>query len=70
VGGNREVVCRPELGEIVPFDDHAALVQALDRALGQQWDRHGIRAHAEANSWDHRVESLLRLFTRIQGGEA
>ncbi len=35
VGGNAEVVCRPELGAVVPFGDAAALQQALDEALVQ-----------------------------------
>lgn len=62
VGGNAEVVCRPELGEIVPFDDHAALTQALDRALGKAWDASALRAYAEENSWDNRVKALARIF--------
>jgi teichuronic acid biosynthesis glycosyltransferase TuaC len=65
VGGNREVVCKPELGEIVPFDDQAALTAALDRALRQGWDKQAIRAYAEANSWDTRVSMLTHLFGRV-----
>jgi glycosyltransferase involved in cell wall biosynthesis len=62
VGGNSEVVCRPELGEIVPFDDHAALIGALDRALAKAWDASTLRAYAEENSWDNRVEGLVHIF--------
>jgi len=65
VGGNREVVCRPELGEIVPFDDHAALVQALDHALSREWNGPLIRAYAEDNSWDSRVATLATLFNKL-----
>ena len=65
VGGNREVVCRPELGEIVPFDDQAALTRALDKALSRTWDPAAIRAYAESNSWVNRVETLVGIFTRI-----
>ena len=65
VGGNREVVCKPELGEIVPFDDQAALTAALDRALQQTWDAQAIRAYAEGNSWNSRVSMLTRLFRNI-----
>ena len=65
VGGNREVVCKPELGEIVPFDDQAALTAALDRALQQTWDAQAIRAYAEGNSWNSRVSMLTRLFRKI-----
>lgn len=65
VGGNREVVCRPELGEIVPFDDHAALAQALDNALSREWNGPLIRAYAEDNSWDSRVATLTALFNKL-----
>jgi teichuronic acid biosynthesis glycosyltransferase TuaC len=64
VGGNREVVCRPELGAIVPFGDQAGLTQALDQALTGTWDKYAIRAYAEENSWDNRVEVLIDVFSR------
>ena len=70
VGGNREVVCRPELGEIVPFDDQPALTLALDRALSRAWDPATIRAYAELNSWGHRVETLVGIFARTLKGVA
>jgi len=59
VGGNAEVVCNPDLGLIVPFDDAAALRQAVIAALDCSWDRAAIRAHAQANTWDLRVQVLL-----------
>lgn len=62
VGGNAEVVCRDELGSIVPFGDSAALQQALDAALGKEWDRNVILDYARANHWDKRVAQLLRAF--------
>ena len=65
VGGNAEVVCRPELGTIVPFGDAAALQQALDSALGKDWSRTAILGYAQANQWDKRVAQLLRAFDRI-----
>lgn len=65
VGGNLEVVCRPDLGEIVPFDDQAALTEALDRSLSKRWDAAGIRAYAEDNSWDSRVATLTTLFNKL-----
>lgn len=65
VGGNAEVVCEPGLGEVLPFDDHAALVQALDRALKRDWDREHIVRYAQANTWDRRVEVLLAEFNRL-----
>ena len=65
VGGNAEVVCRDELGCIVPFDDPLALENALDSALRFQWDRDAIRHYAAANTWDQRVLALLAVFRRI-----
>jgi glycosyltransferase involved in cell wall biosynthesis len=62
VGGNAEVVCRAELGSIVPFGDAAALTAALDSALDKPWDRGAILAYAEANQWDKRVAQLLHAF--------
>lgn len=62
VGGNAEVVCRAELGSIVPFGDAAALQQALDAALGKDWDRAAIIVYAQANQWDTRMAQLLRAF--------
>ncbi|MHB1145675.1 MAG: glycosyltransferase [Thiobacillus sp.] len=65
VGGNAEVVCRDELGSIVPFDDAAALQQALGEALGKDWNRAAILEYAQANQWDKRVTQLLRAFDGI-----
>jgi glycosyltransferase involved in cell wall biosynthesis len=70
VGGNAEVVSSSELGAIVPFDDLAALTAALDQALLRGWDAHAIRAYAEENSWDNRVEALVSLFKRMVGTRA
>lgn len=65
VGGNAEVVCRPELGRVLPFGDEAALTAALHEALGRPWDHAHIRQYAQANTWDQRVEVLLREFSAI-----
>ena len=65
VGGNAEVVCRDELGTIVPFGDHRALSSALDKALHKQWNRDAIRAYAEENAWDTRVVILTEEFQSI-----
>lgn len=65
VGGNREVVCRPELGAVVPFGDALALRDALQHALGHEWDGQAIRQYAIDNAWDERVTRLLNAFTRL-----
>lgn len=67
VGGNAEVVCRPELGSIVPFGDAQALQHALDNALNKNWDRAAIIDYAQANQWDKRVAQLVRAFDAILG---
>lgn len=67
VGGNREVVCQPELGAIVPFDDPAALENALVEALRRQWDRQAIVAYAWENDWSARVDRLVAQFQKIAG---
>jgi teichuronic acid biosynthesis glycosyltransferase TuaC len=65
VDGNPEVVCSPDLGETVPFGDAGALQAAILRGLDMPWDRAAIRAHAEENSWDRRVDTLLKLFADV-----
>lgn len=65
VGGNREVVASDTLGYIVPFGDHYALLDALDRALRRDWDRDTILAYAQKNDWDGRVNTLARLMIEI-----
>jgi glycosyltransferase involved in cell wall biosynthesis len=65
VGGNAEVVCRDELGIIVPFGDVAALRQALQAALSKKWDRAAILQYARSNQWDKRVAQLLHAYDRI-----
>jgi teichuronic acid biosynthesis glycosyltransferase TuaC len=65
VGGNREVVCSDRLGTVVPFGDPGALQAALHDALGRDWDRANIRAHARANDWDTRVDVLCTSFDEM-----
>jgi glycosyltransferase involved in cell wall biosynthesis len=70
VGGNAEVISRADLGSIVPFDDHPALVRAIQDALGRDWDRDGIRRYAADNDWSTRVPVLVREFRSIAGRRA
>lgn len=67
VGGNAEVVCRPELGRIVPFGDGVALTAALGEGLAREWDRQDILDYAQDNQWDKRVAQLLRAFDDVLG---
>jgi glycosyltransferase involved in cell wall biosynthesis len=68
VGGNAEVICREDLGTIVPFGDHDALLQAIREALQRRWDRQAIRRYAEDNDWSARVPILVQEFQRIGNG--
>jgi glycosyltransferase involved in cell wall biosynthesis len=72
VGANRELVCRPELGELAPMGDPSALKTAIDLALSRTWDRMIIRRHGEAYNWDGRINRLCRVFaetaTEWRGG--
>ncbi len=70
VGGNAEVVANPGLGMLVPFGDSEQLAQAMAQALDRDWDRDALVAHAEANSWDHRVAVLAEEFAAIVAREA
>jgi len=65
VGGNVEVVCKPELGAVLPFGDAPALTRALHQALQRDWDREAIRRHAEANIWDRRIDDLETEFLSL-----
>jgi teichuronic acid biosynthesis glycosyltransferase TuaC len=65
VGGNAEVVCRPDLGIVVPFGDTNALCNAMAQALRQHWDRAAILAYAQANTWDQRVDVLEAEFRAL-----
>lgn len=65
VGGNAEVVCSPELGAIVPFDDRVALQQAIEDLLTVRRDASTLRAHAKKNAWDRSVALLVKEFTSL-----
>ncbi|MDY0011726.1 MAG: glycosyltransferase [Rhodocyclaceae bacterium] len=65
VGGNREVVCRPELGSVVPFGDPETLKAALTHALETDWSVATLTAHARANDWSLRVADLLEEFRAL-----
>ena len=65
VGGNREVVCREELGTVVAFGDVEKLESALNSALARKWDKEGIVSYANDNSWDSRVDILIDAFVTL-----
>jgi teichuronic acid biosynthesis glycosyltransferase TuaC len=70
VGGNAEVVCDARLGIVVPFGHQKALTEALTEALRRDWDRDAIAAHAAANSWDRRVDTLVHELVAVAERDA
>ena len=70
VGGNQEVVCREELGTIVPFGNQAALSAALEQALQRDWDRPAIIRYAEENGWAQRVQVLTQAFQLVVAADS
>jgi len=69
VGGNREVVCSPELGIVVPFGDTGSLSKALEESLDSDWHREAIINYAQKNSWDARVAALVEEFKVVMHPE-
>jgi glycosyltransferase involved in cell wall biosynthesis len=65
VGGNAQVVCKPEYGILVPFGVPAELTEAIAAALHTGWDRAGIIEYARANSWESRIAVLEREFVQL-----
>jgi glycosyltransferase involved in cell wall biosynthesis len=65
VGGNAQVVNNRSLGRIVPFGDQQRLQEAIHEALRTPWDRQSIRAYAESNSWDRRMQPLLDAYHQL-----
>ena len=65
VGGNAEVICKPEIGLIVPFDESDELFNALRLSLSESWQRERIIEYAKENSWDTRVVMLEKEFNQL-----
>ena len=65
VGGNAQVVNNRSLGRLVPFGDTRRLQEAIDEALHTPWDRQSIRAYAESNSWDRRIQPLVDAYQEL-----
>jgi teichuronic acid biosynthesis glycosyltransferase TuaC len=65
VGGNPQVVCRKELGAIVPYWDAGAFEATVVNALQTDWDRSAIMAYARDNSWDARVAHQIAEYQQV-----
>jgi teichuronic acid biosynthesis glycosyltransferase TuaC len=65
VGGNPQVVCRDELGSIVPYWDENAFEIAVRNGLEQEWNREAIVDYARSNSWNARVARQIAEYERV-----
>ena len=70
IGGNPQVVNDPSLGRLVPLGDSHRLQEAIDEALHTGWDRVSIRAYAERNSWDRRMQPLINSYYEVLSSRA
>jgi teichuronic acid biosynthesis glycosyltransferase TuaC len=62
VNGVPEVVSDPKLGVLVHERTPAALAAAIEMALARDFDRHAIRASAEAMDWSATADGLEATF--------
>jgi teichuronic acid biosynthesis glycosyltransferase TuaC len=68
VGGNPEIVEGDALGLLVPPEDDA-LARAIVVALGRQWDREAIAAHARRYSWDAVAAAVMEQWESLAAGK-
>ncbi len=62
VGGNAEVVHEPDTGVLVDYWDPDAFAGALEERLDRPGDPETMVAHATGNSWDARIDRLVKIF--------
>jgi teichuronic acid biosynthesis glycosyltransferase TuaC len=66
VGGNSQVVARPELGTLTPFwDPHAFEAGLRDALTHERWNKKAILEHAKNNGWEAPVSLLVNEFNEI-----
>lgn len=65
IGGVPEMIPSSEYGLVVPAGDQAALEDALEHALGKQWNRDAIAAWGQARSWQNVSVEVLELFEQV-----
>jgi len=59
VGGNEEVVVSENYGLLFNIEDKQAMIDAILKAFGKNWDREMIVRYAKSNSWEDRVRNLI-----------
>jgi teichuronic acid biosynthesis glycosyltransferase TuaC len=67
VGGVPEIVTDGSLGILVPLGQPAELAQALDAALGRQWDRAVLRQAVRGRSWQQGAAEMAESIARSIG---
>jgi len=67
VGGNPEVVSSTDYGTLVEAGNGTQLEDALLDALERKWEISKITDYAVANSWDTRIELLLKEINKAAG---
>lgn len=65
VGGNAEVISKPQVGTLVPFGEGEALRKAIAEGLERQWEHDVIMAYARDNAWEKRIGQLVQAFDTI-----
>jgi len=66
VGGVPEIIRHGDNGLLVERKVEA-LADAIERALGQQWDREALAAAAARTSWSDVADRLVGLFSKLTG---
>jgi teichuronic acid biosynthesis glycosyltransferase TuaC len=68
VGGVPDLIPSGEFGYVVPAGDQSALENALERALGRDWDREAIARWGASRSWDKVAAEVAALFGEVIAG--
>lgn len=69
-GGSEEIITDKGLGALVRPKDPCALAEALQEAMGKNWDAKKIADHASSFSWERIAERIAGLYkeTLCKGG--
>jgi glycosyltransferase involved in cell wall biosynthesis len=70
VGGVREIVSTPSVGEVVSDRSIDSMVAAVKRLLSRTSDRYLIRQYAEQFSWDAISRGQLEIFQTLRAARA
>lgn len=68
VGGVPDLIPSGEFGYVVPAGDQNALENALETALGRDWDREAIARWGASRSWDQVAAEVAALFGEVIAG--